>query len=60
MSASERTSRSLSTRRRSPTGSIAWCQSLPVDDYNNNVARITHNVLRAFLADEIPNEGSRS
>ncbi|HWM11040.1 MAG TPA: N,N-dimethylformamidase beta subunit family domain-containing protein [Solirubrobacteraceae bacterium] len=36
------------------TGSIAWCQSLPVDGYRNNVARITHNVLRGFLADEIP------
>ena len=29
--------------------SIAWCGSLSFDDYNNNVSRITENVLREFL-----------
>jgi N,N-dimethylformamidase len=38
-------------------GSIAWSQSLPVDGYRNNVARITRNVLRGFMADEIPGAG---
>jgi N,N-dimethylformamidase len=31
------------------TGSIAWCGSLSHNDYANNVARITGNVLRRFL-----------
>ncbi len=31
------------------TGSIAWCGSLSHNDYTNNVARITGNVLRRFL-----------
>ena len=31
------------------TGSIAWCGSLPVNDYENNVSTITGNVLRRFL-----------
>jgi len=31
------------------TGSIAWCGSLSHNDYDNNVARITGNVLRRFL-----------
>ena len=35
------------------TGSIAWCGSLSHNDYDNNVARITGNVLRRFL-DETP------
>lgn len=30
-------------------GSIAWCCSLSHNGYNNNVARITGNVLRRFL-----------
>ena len=30
------------------TGSISWCGSLPVDDFENNVSRITENVLRRF------------
>jgi N,N-dimethylformamidase len=31
------------------TGSIAWCGSLSHDGYDNNVSRITGNVLRRFL-----------
>ena len=31
------------------TGSIAWCGSLSHNFYDNNVARITGNVLRRFL-----------
>ena len=31
------------------TGSIAWCGSLPVNNYENNVSTITGNVLRRFL-----------
>jgi N,N-dimethylformamidase len=31
------------------TGSIAWCGSLSHNGYDNNVARITKNVLRRFL-----------
>jgi N,N-dimethylformamidase len=31
------------------TGSIAWATALPHDNYRNNVARITGNVLRRFL-----------
>ncbi|HEX5794586.1 MAG TPA: N,N-dimethylformamidase beta subunit family domain-containing protein [Geminicoccaceae bacterium] len=31
------------------TGSIAWCGSLSHNNYDNNVARITSNVLRRFL-----------
>ena len=30
-------------------GSIAWGGSLPHDGYENNVARISENVLRRFL-----------
>ena len=30
------------------TGSITWCGSLPVDGYDNDIARITGNVLRRF------------
>ena len=30
------------------TGSITWCGSLPMDDYDNDVSRITGNVLRRF------------
>ena len=30
-------------------GSISWCGSLSHNDYDNNVSRITENVLRAFL-----------
>jgi len=33
------------------TGSIAWCSALSYNDYDNNVARITENVLSAFAAD---------
>ncbi|HEY4161646.1 MAG TPA: N,N-dimethylformamidase beta subunit family domain-containing protein, partial [Dongiaceae bacterium] len=31
------------------TGSIAWCGSLSHNNYDNNVSRITWNVLRRFL-----------
>ena len=34
------------------TGSIAWSASLPHDGWNNNVARISENVLRRFLDPE--------
>jgi N,N-dimethylformamidase len=33
------------------TGSIAWCGSLSHNEYDNNVSRITENVLRRFSAD---------
>ncbi len=35
------------------TGSIAWAGSLPHENYNNDVARISTNVLKRFL-DETP------
>jgi len=31
------------------TGSISWCGSLSTDDYDNNVSKVTENVLDAFL-----------
>lgn len=34
------------------TGSIAWCGSLPWNNYENNVSRITLNTLRRFMAEE--------
>jgi N,N-dimethylformamidase len=34
------------------TGSISWCGSLPHNDYDNNVSRVTANVLRAFANEE--------
>ncbi|RQG94179.1 N,N-dimethylformamidase beta subunit family domain-containing protein [Natrarchaeobius chitinivorans] len=34
------------------TGSMAWLGSLPVNGFDNDVARITGNVLEAFAADE--------
>jgi N,N-dimethylformamidase len=34
------------------TGSIAWCGALSHNNYNNNVSRITENVLRRFVRDE--------
>jgi N,N-dimethylformamidase len=34
------------------TSSIAWCGSLSFNNYENNVSRITENVLRRFAADE--------
>ena len=34
------------------TGSIAWCGSLSWNDYDNNVSRITGNVLRRFNSSE--------
>jgi N,N-dimethylformamidase len=35
------------------TGSIAWAGSLPHNECDNNVSRMTANVLRRFLADEL-------
>ena len=35
-------------------GSIAWCGSLSHNNYNNNVSRITVNVLSAFASDKGP------
>jgi N,N-dimethylformamidase len=32
--------------------SMAWCGSLSHDGYDNNVSRMTNNVLRRFIADE--------
>jgi N,N-dimethylformamidase len=34
------------------TSSIAWCGSLSFNNYNNNVSRITENVLRRFASEE--------
>lgn len=34
------------------TSSIAWCGSLSYNNYDNNVSRITENVLRRFASDE--------
>ena len=34
------------------TGSIAWSGSLAFNDYQNNVSRLTENVLRRFASDE--------
>jgi len=31
------------------TGSITWCGSLPTDGFDNDVSRVTENVLRRFL-----------
>ena len=36
------------------TGSIAWGTSLPENGYDNNVSRITDNVLRKFASDWSP------
>jgi N,N-dimethylformamidase len=36
------------------TGSISWCGSLSHNAYDNNVSRITDNVLRQFARDERP------
>ena len=33
-------------------GSISWCGSLPFNAFDNNVSRITENVLRRFMAGE--------
>jgi N,N-dimethylformamidase len=33
-------------------GSIAWCGSLSYNNYDNNVSRITDNVLRRFVSDK--------
>jgi N,N-dimethylformamidase len=33
------------------SSAIAWCGSLSYNKYDNNVSRITENVLRRFAAD---------
>jgi N,N-dimethylformamidase len=41
------------------TGSIAWCGSLSYNNYDNNVSRVTDNVLRRFVADApLPERGN--
>ena len=41
--------------------SIAWCGSLSFNGYNNNVSRITENVLRRFATDQpLPGPGTAS
>ena len=30
-------------------GSISWCASMPINEFNNDVSRITKNVLDRFL-----------
>ena len=39
------------------TGSITWCGSLPIGGYDNDVARITGNVLRRFTSEAPPAPG---
>lgn len=34
------------------TGSIAWGQALPCDDFDNEISRITANVVRRFISKE--------
>jgi N,N-dimethylformamidase len=36
------------------TASISWYGSLFYNGYNNNVSRITENVLKRFASDESP------
>jgi hypothetical protein len=31
-------------------GSISWCGSLPYNNFDNNVSRVTENVLKRFTA----------
>lgn len=40
------------------TGSIGWCGALSHDGYENNVSRITENVLRTFLSEAAPGDGT--
>ena len=35
-------------------GSITWCSTLSQDGYDGDTARITRNVLDAFLAETLP------
>jgi N,N-dimethylformamidase len=37
-------------------GSAGWCAALAVDDFDNDVARITDNVLRGFLRPQLPGQ----
>jgi N,N-dimethylformamidase len=42
-------------------GSIAWCSALSYNEYDNNVSRITENVVRAFTAPgALPGPSSRN
>jgi N,N-dimethylformamidase len=34
------------------TGSISWCGSLSHNNYNNDVSKITNNVLNRFVSEE--------
>ncbi|MBT8446615.1 MAG: LamG domain-containing protein [Gammaproteobacteria bacterium] len=43
------------------TSAISWCSALSYNNYDNNVSRITENVLRAFAADgPLPGSNKRS
>ena len=44
--------RDAERRRRLSTGSIGWAGSLAHDGYDNNISRITRNVLERFIAPE--------
>ena len=36
------------------TGFIAFVQALPINDFDNNIARLVGNVVTAFLAESLP------
>jgi N,N-dimethylformamidase len=36
------------------TGSITWAGSMAWNDFDNNTAKLTENVVRAFIEDELP------
>jgi N,N-dimethylformamidase len=38
------------------TGSIGWCAALSHENYDNNVSRVTENVLRRFLSEAAPGD----
>ena len=38
-------------------GSITWCSTLSAGDYDSDTARITRNVLDAFLGETLPRDG---
>ncbi|MDV3125376.1 LamG domain-containing protein [Mycobacterium sp. 21AC1] len=39
-------------------GSITWCACLSYNSYDNNVSRLTENVFRGFVAEQLPTSGS--
>jgi N,N-dimethylformamidase len=39
-------------------GSMAWCGGLSHNDYDNNVSRITENVIRRFMEPESFGDGA--